>query len=188
VTWSTDGYGIRSARSVFLTATQYYAAARFAVLAGLNPVLGNLFHHAIEMYIKGHLSESMSLSDLRKFGHNVVKLWNEFKASVNDPALDRFDGLIGAVAAFEELRYPDSVLANGMSSRVLFRRSTEPLPRIETPKGMPKYEICVEEIDELIAAIFKAAQVNPTFFAGRVNTTGREYLTQENTSGLDWSI
>jgi hypothetical protein len=36
-------------------ATQYYVAGRLAARGGLVPVHGNLFHHAIEMYLKATL-------------------------------------------------------------------------------------------------------------------------------------
>ena len=35
--------------------TQYYIAARYAVLAHFDPVAGNIFHHAVEMILKGIL-------------------------------------------------------------------------------------------------------------------------------------
>jgi hypothetical protein len=50
------------------TGTQYYVAGRYAVIAGLMPVAGNLLHHAIEMCLKGALSKKAgkSLQQLKK--------------------------------------------------------------------------------------------------------------------------
>jgi hypothetical protein len=45
----------------FKTGSQYYIAGRFAAFAWFHPVAGNLFHHAIEMYLKGALSKTKSL-------------------------------------------------------------------------------------------------------------------------------
>jgi hypothetical protein len=45
----------------FSPATQYYVSARYDVFAGLNPVAGNLLHHAVEMCLKGALSKTMTL-------------------------------------------------------------------------------------------------------------------------------
>jgi hypothetical protein len=49
-------------------ACQYYAAARFLVHAQCIPVCGNLFHHAVEMLLKGGLAKKrkLSLSELEK--------------------------------------------------------------------------------------------------------------------------
>jgi hypothetical protein len=39
----------RERERFFSTACDYYIAGRFAAFAGLNPVVGNLLYHAIEM-------------------------------------------------------------------------------------------------------------------------------------------
>jgi hypothetical protein len=44
---------------------QYYAAARLAVLAELSPVFGNLYHHAIEAFLKAQLSQKFHSKSLR---------------------------------------------------------------------------------------------------------------------------
>ena len=63
---------------------QYYAAARSAVLAGLLPVFGNLYHHAIEAFLKARLSQKFTLKQLKDekqgAGHKLPLLWNSFKA------------------------------------------------------------------------------------------------------------
>ena len=60
---------------------QYYVAARFGVRANLSPTTGNLFHHAIEMFLKARLSQSMASKDMKdKFRHGLKRLWKAFKA------------------------------------------------------------------------------------------------------------
>jgi hypothetical protein len=39
------------------TGGQYYTTARFAMHAQCMPVCGNLFHHAVEMLLKGGLAQ-----------------------------------------------------------------------------------------------------------------------------------
>jgi hypothetical protein len=39
------------------TGSQYYTTARFAMHAQCMPVCGNLFHHAVEMLLKGGLAQ-----------------------------------------------------------------------------------------------------------------------------------
>jgi len=51
---------------LFDTGMQYYTIGRYSVLAGVNPVAGNLLHHAIEMFLKGALAVNAA-SLLRKW-------------------------------------------------------------------------------------------------------------------------
>jgi hypothetical protein len=62
-----------TAHLFFSAACGYYVAARFAAFAHLNPVAGNLFHHAIEMYLKGGLSKTKSIRKLEKFKHSIQR-------------------------------------------------------------------------------------------------------------------
>jgi hypothetical protein len=75
----------RERERFFSSACDYYIAGRFAAFARLNPVVGNLLHHAIEMYLKGALAKTKSLVALDKgFKHNFPKLWKAFKQHAND--------------------------------------------------------------------------------------------------------
>jgi len=49
----------------FHLATQYYTAARYSARAALTPVCGNLFHHAVELYVKGAPSEHVSTEEMK---------------------------------------------------------------------------------------------------------------------------
>src|SRR5262249_40104873 len=91
-------------------------AARFSVHAGCIPVCGNLFHHAVEMLLKGGLAKKrkLSLSELKKRGHKLKVLWREYKLDFPDPALKRHDKAISLLDKFEAIRYPDRILASGM--------------------------------------------------------------------------
>ena len=166
----------------FSTATQYYVSGRYAVFAGLSPVAGNLLHHAVEMYLKGALCEHMTLDQLKSMYHNLPKIWDCFKAQVAAPGLDIFDALISSLDAFEELRYPDSILSSGMIVKIGVSRvagaSTEGPARPE-----PKYEVYLEEVDPLVDKIFASASVNPDFFLAGLNTRAREYLKEANVHG-----
>ena len=81
----------------FQNGCQYYVAGRYAAFAALNPVAGNLMHHAIEHLLKGGLSETKTLSELKKLMHNLPSIWETFKAQANDPALARFDDVISGL-------------------------------------------------------------------------------------------
>src|SRR5436853_83403 len=68
---------------LFRVALQYYVSGRAACMSGCISTTGNLLHHAVEMMLKGELSKTISLKDLKdgdKFGHWLPKCWTAFKA------------------------------------------------------------------------------------------------------------
>ena len=99
---------------------QYYVAARYSAWSGLW-VCGNLYHHALEMFLKSGLSQIRSLPELKKFQHKLVNIWNAFKADF-PAALSQFDKTITELADFEEIRYPDEVLKNGAQIIIDYHR------------------------------------------------------------------
>jgi len=166
------GFMAISQKDVFFSSgLQYYIGGRSAVRAGLNPVAGNLLHHAIEMCLKGGLSKT--LEELKKLGHNLPKIWKEFKKQIKDPAVDQFDTVINQLHRFEEIRYPDSVLALGMTSRVSFGPPSPAVADARTDPGgrEPTYELWLGEIDELLIKICAASSVDPKYFlSGNIET------------------
>ncbi len=71
----------------FDTGLDYHIAARFAVIEQFNPLAANLFHHAIEMYLKGALCRTHDEYQRRELGHKLRKIWKRFKVAYPDPAL-----------------------------------------------------------------------------------------------------
>jgi len=167
----------------FSSATHYYTVGRFAAFTRLAPVVGNLLHHAIEMYLKGGLSETKTLAELKTLSHDLPGVWSAFKVEFPDPSLAQFDGTITALHMFEELRYPDSVLAKGMACRVSIKRSPATAGAAGATTSFPQYDLCLEDIDALVAAIFKVVSVNPQFFTGGLSGPARQWLKEENGEG-----
>ena len=66
-------------------AGQYLVSGRFAALAHCLPVAGNLLHHSIEMFLKCVLVKSLTLSELKRLGHNLNTLWARFAELHPDP-------------------------------------------------------------------------------------------------------
>jgi hypothetical protein len=167
----------------FMLGGQYYVAGRFATFAALNPVIGNLLHHAIEMFIKGAISKSKSLDELKTIGHKLPKLWDELKRQAKDEPLARFDGVIANLDTFEEVRYPDKIMTDGMASIIAITKAAA----VTTQQGaaansVRQYKLCLEEIDELAAIIFKIANRNPVGYLPRLKEDARCYLNQDNAS------
>jgi hypothetical protein len=165
----------------FSSASQYYVAGRFAVFAGLNPVAANLMHHAIEMYFKGGLlkRKTKTLAELKhKLGHSLPECWNAFKAQVNDPRLTRFDAVVAEIHKYEELRYPDTYPPVMESMFDVVRWTRPALPG--TTQTVPNYKLCLPDVDELIAAIFAAASLNPEGYLDFKTAEAKEYLARDN--------
>lgn len=166
----------------FWIGTQYYVAGRFGAFARLAPVSGNLLHHAVELYLKGHLSRSLDVEKLKNnFRHDLTKLWPQFKEIVGDTVLDHHDSAIATLHRFEEIRYPDRIVTNGMEARI----SIKPVAGTSTAPAtdaLPTYEIVLETIDDLVCAIVNAASVNWTYLLSSNLMPGaeRQYLFKEN--------
>ena len=162
----------------FRLSTQYYVAGRFAVSACLLPICGNLFHHAMEMYFKGVLSKTHTLSALRsKYGnHDLEKMWCALKLQECDAALDEFDQTIAELNEFEELRYPDQVLKTGMFCGVDFGDPVvQKDGRVVRPE--PIYRFHIERVDLLVQVLFDKALLNPKAFEP-MGSPAKKYLAE----------
>jgi hypothetical protein len=166
----------------FANGCQYYVAGRYAAFAGLNPVVGNILHHAIEHFLKGALSKSKTFPELKRLGHHLSAVWAAFKVQVNNPALAQFDGVISTLHEFEELRYPDSVLTSGMQCTINITKAGAAMTRVTSnDPAPPTYQLCLEDIDELVRAIFVATSRNPkAYFQGLFKLEAQEYLIKDN--------
>jgi hypothetical protein len=165
----------------FKTACQYYVAGRYAAFAGFIPVTGNLLHHAVEMFLKGGLSKrGLSLADLKKreLGHNLPNVWAKFKTTFNDPALDQFDDVISSLHRFEDIRYPDLIVAKGMLAMINISKQAPPVVGSSRPE--PKYELCVQDIDALVGQLFMTASANASAFLRFHKPEAKKFLTDQN--------
>jgi hypothetical protein len=160
---------------------QYYVAARCGVRANLSPVTGNLFHHAVEMFLKARISQSMSSDDMKKkFGHGLKLLWQAFKAEFPSVNLGRFDALVDALDRFESIRYPDEIVAKGAQLVIALDRNAATSTRQLSGTPVPRYEIVLADLDELIAEVLRVSSRNPAFFTNGLNQYAREAMKYEN--------
>ena len=163
-------------------ACQYYATARFAMHAGCAPVCGNLFHHAVEMFLKVGLAQRRELTDLERMRHKLKeKLWPGFKEDFPNPHLTQHDKTIACVDKFEDIRYPDEVLKSGMGVLAVWSGSVGELLR-----GAEQYVIVVSDIDDLIVDVLKVCSRNPVAFIGSSNPAAREAITRHNDHALQF--
>jgi hypothetical protein len=159
---------------------QYYVAARSAAWAGLLPVCGNLYHHAVEMFLKGGLSQTQSLKTLKVLSHKLTDIWEAFKAEFpSSVGLQQFDAAIADIADFEEIRYPDKILKNGAQMLVDWESAPSQPAQMSTPS--PKmYKLNASDMDRLISEILVASSKNPIFFTSGLKPDVREMLARDN--------
>lgn len=157
-------------------AMQYYIAGRSAMFAQSLPVVGNLLHHAIEMFLKFLLSKDLTSEQMKKqFGHDLNKLWAAIKSNLNDPSLERFDGMVSDINQYEELRYPTS---KGAAMRFAIFKNTG--PRLLFDSNTKLYDLCLEDVDELVGVLLKN-RVTPEWIKMLLgNATALEHYTKDN--------
>jgi hypothetical protein len=170
----------RLVNEFFRYGSQYYVGARYAVYAGLIPVAGNQHHHAIEMFLKGALAESMTSQKLKdRLGHRLRRTWKEFKKQVSDPSLASFDRVIRELDKFESIRYPDELLKKGAAISFEITKAGA-AQRSSSGTSVPEYALCLEEIDELVTTIFRIAGRNPRAFLQFMKPEANQFLRRDN--------
>ena len=139
---------------------QYFAHARYSAQFFYLPVSATLFHHAIEMLLKGYLVEHKTLNELKILGHNLKKLWNEFKNYNDNLDLAHFDKAIMQLDKVELLRYPDSIVEDGFILQVGTGNYIAPMD-IPGMDETPRYTVRISDLDNIATKIFKACNVAP---------------------------
>jgi hypothetical protein len=166
----------------FDLATQYYLAARWATFTIAGAVAGNLFHHAIELYLKGGLSRNLSRPQLKKLGHDLRRLWKVYKQKYSASELSGFDSCIRQLHRFETIRYPDAVAEKGMFFAIPVSRPQPPLdfPVFGGGSTPPTYFVVVNDIDQLIKILFTIGLLNPDFFFAKLTMEAKAVLHRDN--------
>jgi hypothetical protein len=166
-------------KAFFDLGMQYYVAARSAAIAGLLPVSGILYHDALERFLKAGLSRTVSMDELKgkKYGHNLTKIWNAFKAKFPSAELAQFDVTIRNLDRWEGIRYPEKVLQQGarMSMEWVDNNFQDSIP-----SEVPIYKLNGADIDRLVIALCEVSSVSPFFYTNRLqgNPHARESLTR----------
>lgn len=164
----------------FSSALQYYVAGRFALLAGFAPVAGTLFHHAIELALKGALAANRSsLAELGGFGRNLPRLWHVFKALHRDAGFERFDEAVSKLQTFEGLRYPDSVLSQARQVEIGIAGRSAGAAAAD-PDHETMYALCLDEVDALISALLHRSGQEPGAYTCGSQGAARDYLVAHN--------
>jgi hypothetical protein len=173
--------------SFYKTALEYYVNGRASALCGCFFTPGNLLHHAVEMMLKGELSRTVSLEDLKdykKFGHGLPNCWKAFKKLFPHENLNEFDTMIAELDKFETIRYPDNLLSKGASIGFGFSRGR--VMNATTIPPVPEYQMGIGDVDAFFARVIQLCHMNPKAFFGFLTEHGREMLTKNNDYANDW--
>jgi hypothetical protein len=164
---------------------QYYVAGRQAAFADLNPLAANLLHHAVEMFLKGAIvRRSGDPQALRGPGHTLVKMWR----ALEDDRTDRsagFEPIIARLERFAWVRYPASLIREGIRARIDLGPGSRPHPAETSVRGQPPHHglrLC--EIDALIRMLYDAAGFDERLLTD-FNATAHEALSRPPTALLD---
>jgi len=146
------------------------------------PTTGNLFHHSVELYLKGYLCLELNELQRIKLRHSLKRIWRLFKKKVKDPTLKKFDSTIAVLDRFESIRYPEKSVRLGMQVHFSLAK---PVPSTgPTKRDPPIYLVTLNEIDELVATLFQKSELNPRIFPPGLSAEGKAYLKQDNPTGL----
>jgi hypothetical protein len=163
----------------------YYLCARFSALAKQTLVTGNIYHHAIENLLKAGLSKKYTPHELKKtFGHNLERLWADFKAYSRVANLSTWDGVIEDLHLWEDIRYPDELIEHG--AQLCIAWDTPGVSGIGIKAMPPLFRITVRDLDLLVNALIPLIGVNPKAFTGTVNEWGSRVAKEENPEAANW--
>jgi hypothetical protein len=165
-------------------ALEYYVSGRASLLCRNSFVTCNLLHHAVEMLLKGQLSKTIPLAELKnRFYHRLLDLWPSFKALFPTTDLTEFDGMITELEKFEEIRYPDKIiLGHGVHIGLGPGRGVP----VTIGGKPPEYWMGVGDVDAFFARLFPLCGINPPAYLGYLSPLGRQVLTEGNAESKDW--
>jgi hypothetical protein len=94
--------------------------------------------------------------------------------------------VVAKLHAFAELRYPDAITKSGASITFSIEKNQTTIVNFRGGK-MPEYTLCLQDIDDLIGAVFATTGYNPEIFGGAMLTPdAKEILMRHNRcSALD---
>ena len=120
---------------------------------------------------------------MKEYGHDPWRLWKVYKQKHATTDLAGFDKCIKRLHKFENIRYPDLIMEKGAVFIISIFRPQIPLDTITAVRGgktPPRYYVVVNDVDELIGAIFCASCFNPDFFFATLHGEAKIVLYRDN--------
>jgi hypothetical protein len=158
---------------------EFYVAGRFAIAHGFTPVGANILHDGVELLLKACLAHDDPLDRIldywhpkRGYGHDIVRLWQDFKARRDSPVPAEFDAVVEALHAFRDIAYPEKLIRDGAMILIDIFDVPE-LPSNGNQGREPMYRLKLPQIDRLMGVLFDASGANPPAFLPRVTDDKR---------------
>ena len=160
-------------------ALQCLVSARFMALQLQVPVAGNLFHHAVEFFLKEAVAHRVPVSRLasRKLGHDLEALWREFKVE-HTKADESLFPIVATLNRFEDIRYPVAGEVQGPQLHLAIFRHPE-----GKSMGAPSaYALVLEDVDHLLQHIVSQTRLDGILkmTVGQLPSASRQALTESN--------
>jgi len=159
---------------------QFYALARFSYFGFLIDATFVNAHHTVEYLLKSILMKRLDTQTLKKFGHNLKKLWQEYrKLDQNNPTPDDY---IDYLNRYDILRYPNL----GGFRRVAWGWSIKEFLEIAKNDAMKAHSGCfnLDDFDEIVynlrLSYFDGNKEQATQAYMLVNETAKEVLYRKN--------
>jgi hypothetical protein len=97
--------------------------------------------------------------------------------------LDRFNAVIAELHKFESIRYPEKLIKDGGMLSIGCPSGARNV-QLSGPK-LPEYPLSVQDVDALVAELFRLDNVNPDFFRSTlVQEQASTYLRFQNLNPL----
>jgi hypothetical protein len=106
----------------------------------------------------------------------------EVQSLSKDSSLSRFDDRVAGLDRHWRVRYPDEIIRHGIQANIAFEKS--PDVAITGGGNQRHYMLTIEELDELVAVLWKKSGLNIKAFMPSSNAA-REYLGLRN-KGVFW--
>ncbi len=162
-----------------LRADEFYILTRCSYRAFFQYSTFRLAHHAIEFYLKAGLSYFKSPKELKKIGHNLTSLYDEYKRFKSIVKID--ERFIEHIDNFESMRYPggDKFVrtAWGLSYQEFFKEIIEKVPH--EARGTLAY-ICIGDIDHIVSNLRSSIPYCKEYPIKVVGEDQERFLYQEN--------
>lgn len=171
-------------KTYFDIGLQYYVLSRHAVLCFLFPVNGNLFHHAVEMFLLAGLSQKFTRTRLKEkyHQHDLPQMWKDFKEMFSEKAneLKKYGNLITDYNKWEEIRYPRRNKSDiVMYSDIRKKDKSKVLHHPKHKKG-DVYRVNLEEMDEFFNSICSVLTINPDYIKVTLSLDARTTYEKHN--------
>jgi hypothetical protein len=167
---------------------EYYLAGRFAFLQRCR-ISANLFHHSVELFLKYDLLTDVPEAARRKYGHDLDRLWADFKdRDTSRIALARFDKVVAGLDDWEHLRYgsyrTSETSGKGVAQTMTFMPQRVTIEPSYAEEEVDEYVLCLEDVDDLVAVIVTSASINPAVLFLGLSPEALDWYSRDNRHAL----